>query len=70
MIERKEIQIITTARKLVGLCRELDPTRPVTSALCAWDSDWEIYDPLAEAFDIVGYNYMMYKHEGASVKVA
>lgn len=69
VIERKEIQIITTARKLVGLCRELDPTRPVTSALCAWDSDWEIYDPLAEAFDIVGYNYMMYKHEGDHIRV-
>ena len=64
-----QIQIITTARKLVGLCRELDPTRPVTSALCAWDSDWEIYDPLAEAFDIVGYNYMMYKHEGDHIRV-
>jgi beta-galactosidase len=43
VIERKEIQVVTTARKLAGLCRQLDPTRPVTSALCAWDSDWEIY---------------------------
>lgn len=63
VIERKEIQVVTTARKLSGLCRELDPTRPVTSALCAWDSDWEIYDPLAEAFEIVGYNYMIHKHQ-------
>lgn len=62
VIERKEIQVVTTARKLARLCRELDPTRPVTSALCAWDSDWEIYDPLAEAFEVVGYNYMMHKH--------
>lgn len=64
VIERKEIQVLTTARKLAGLCRSLDPTRPVTSALCSWDSDWEIYDPLAEEFEIVGYNYMMFKHEG------
>lgn len=64
VIERKEIQVITTARKLAGLCRELDPTRPVTSALCSWDSDWEIYDPLAEEFEIAGYNYMIHKHEG------
>lgn len=64
VMERKEIQVVTTARKLSGLCRQLDPTRPVTSALCSWDSDWEIYDPLAEAFEIVGYNYMMFKHEG------
>lgn len=62
VIERKEIQVVTTARKLAALCRELDPTRPVTSALCAWDSDWEIYDPLAEAFEVVGYNYMIHKH--------
>ena len=62
VIERKEIQVVTTARKLARLCRELDPTRPVTSALCAWDSDWEIYDPLAEAFELVGYNYMIHKH--------
>ena len=33
----------------------------MTSALAAWDSDWEIYDPLAAAHDIVGYNYMMHK---------
>ena len=64
VIERKEIQVVTTARKFARLCRQLDPTRPVTSALCAWDSDWEIYDPLAEAFEIVGYNYMIHKHEG------
>ncbi len=64
VIERKEIQVVTTARKLSNLCRQLDPTRPVTSALCAWDSDWEIYDPLAETFEIVGYNYMIHKHEG------
>ena len=64
VMERKEIQVITTARKLAGLCRQLDPTRPVTSALCSWDSDWEIYDPLAEEFEIAGYNYMIHKHAG------
>ena len=62
VIERKEIQVVTTARKFAKLCRQLDPTRPVTSALCAWDSDWEIYDPLAETFELVGYNYMIHKH--------
>lgn len=63
VIERKKIEAVTTARKLAALCRQLDPTRPVTSALAAWDSDWEIYDPLAEAHDIVGYNYMIHKAE-------
>ncbi len=63
VIERKHIGVITTARKLANACRSLDPTRPVTEALCAWDSDWEIFDPHAEALDIVGYNYMIHKSE-------
>lgn len=62
VIERKEIQVVSTARKLAGECRRLDPTRPVTEALCAWDSDWEIFDPHAEALDVMGYNYMIFKH--------
>lgn len=61
VIERKHIGVITTARNLANECRRLDPTRPVTEALCAWDRDWEIYDPHAEALDIVGYNYMIFK---------
>ena len=63
VIERKQIEVVTTARKLASLCHRLDPSRPVTSALCAWDRDWEIYDPLAEQHDIVGYNYMIHKAE-------
>ena len=69
VIERKKIEIVTTARKLASLCRKLDNTRPVTSALAAWDNDWEIYDPLAEAFDIVGYNYLIHKSEGDHQRV-
>ncbi len=61
VIERKNIGVITTARRFADECRRLDPTRPVTEALCAWDNDWEIYDPHAEALDIVGYNYMIHK---------
>lgn len=64
VIERKKIEVVTTAHKLAGLCRRLDPTRPVTSALAAWDKDWEIYDPLAAEHDITGYNYMIHKSEG------
>lgn len=63
VIERKHIGVVTTARKLAGECRRLDPTRPVTEALCAWDSDWEIFDPHAEVLDVVGYNYMIHKSE-------
>ena len=62
VIERKDIRVITTARQLKHAILECDPTRPVTEALCAWDSDWEIYDPHAEVLDVVGYNYMIFKH--------
>lgn len=61
IIERKIPEAVLTAYALAGYVHKLDPTRPVTSALAAWDSDWEIYDPLAAAHDIVGYNYMMHK---------
>ena len=62
IIERKEIAVITTARKLKAAILECDKTRPVTEALCAWDPDWEIYDPHFEVLDIAGYNYMILKH--------
>lgn len=62
VIERKKIEVVTTARKLASKIREYD-NRPVTSALAAWDSDWDIYDPLAAELDITGYNYMIHKHE-------
>ena len=63
VIERKDIRVITTARQLKNAILQLDPERrPVTEALCAWDRDWEIYDPHAEVLDIAGYNYMLFKH--------
>ena len=62
VIERKDIRVVTTARRLKHAILELDTTRPVTEALCAWDSDWEIYDPHFEVLDIGGYNYMIFKH--------
>ena len=69
VIERKKLEVVTTARNLASRCRELDPTRPVTSALASWDSDWEIYDPLASEHDIVGYNYMIHKSESDHERV-
>lgn len=70
VIERKKIEIVKTAHNLNTLCRQLDEQRrPVTSALCAWDSDWDIYDPLAAEHDIVGYNYMMHKAESDHERV-
>ena len=62
IIERKSPQAVLDARRLAEAVRRIDPSRPVTQALAAWDSDWEIYDPLAAEHDIVGYNYMLHKH--------
>ena len=63
VIERKDIRVITTARQLKQAILQMDNTRPVTEALCSWDRDWEIYDPHAEVLDVVGYNYMIFKHK-------
>ena len=62
VIERKDIRVVYTARQMKAAILEKDATRPVTEALCAWDRDWEIYDPHAEVLDVVGYNYMILKH--------
>ena len=62
VIERKDIRVVYTARQMKKAIHELDTTRPVTEALCAWDRDWGIYDPHAEVLDVVGYNYMLFKH--------
>ena len=61
IIERKQIASVTTAQRLKNAILKHDKTRPVTEALCAWDSDWEIYDPHAAVLDITGFNYMMHK---------
>lgn len=63
ILERKSPEAVEIAGEMATLCRSLDVSRPVTQALAAWDSDWEIYDPLAEQHDIVGYNYMIHKAE-------
>ncbi|MBO4850099.1 MAG: DUF4982 domain-containing protein [Prevotella sp.] len=62
VMERKDIRVVHTARQMKAAILEKDATRPVTEALCSWDSDWEIYDPHAEVLDVAGYNYMIHKH--------
>jgi len=61
IIERKEAQAVQTAKMLAGKVRQLDPTRPVTSAMTTWDKDWEIFDPLMAEHDIAGYNYQLHR---------
>lgn len=65
VIERRTIDVISTARKLKKTILKYDNTRPVTEALCSWDGsgrEWPLFDPHAEMLDIVGYNYMIHKH--------
>ena len=69
VIERKDIRVVHTAKLLKQAVQRIDTSRPVTEALCAWDSDWEIYDPHAAVLDIVGYNYMLHKHKSDHQRV-
>ena len=70
VIERKKIEVVKTAHQMASRIHAIDPqNRPVTSALAAWDSDWDIYDPLAAEHDIVGYNYMIFKAESDHERV-
>lgn len=50
---------VRTARMLADRIRELDPGRPVTSALCeSWEGlDWELTDAVFAELDVCGYNY-------------
>lgn len=68
VIERKELRVVHTAKMFRNEVRRWDSTRPVTEALCTWDNDWEIFDPHAEVLDIVGYNYMIHKHESDHIR--
>ena len=63
VIERNEIKVVSTAKKLKKAVLEADASRPVTEALTFWGNEvWEDFDPHAEVLDIVGYNYNIYKH--------
>ena len=63
VIERKKLEVVTTAKHLADRIKMHDSTRPITSALASWDNDWEIYDPLAAQHNIVGYNYLIHYSE-------
>ena len=69
IIERKTLEAVKSAHKQATLIRKIDPTRPVTSAMAAWDNDWEIFDPLFAMHDIGGYNYLMHHAEADHERV-
>lgn len=61
IIERKKPEAVETAKMLANGVRNIDPTRPVTSAMTTWDSEWEMFDPLFAAHDVGGYNYQLHR---------
>ncbi|RKD90904.1 sugar-binding domain-containing protein [Mangrovibacterium diazotrophicum] len=69
IMERTSPEAVKTAHMLNSHIRELDPTRPVTSAMCSWNQGWEIFDPLMAEHDICGYNYMMHESESDHKRV-
>ena len=69
IIERKEPEAVETAKILSNSIKEIDTTRPVTSAMTTWDKEWEIFDPLMAAHDICGYNYQMHRAESDHQRV-
>jgi beta-galactosidase len=69
IIERKKPEAIHTASMLAGRIRELDPTRPVTSAMTTWDREWEMFDSLFAAHDVGGYNYQLHRAESDHQRV-
>lgn len=61
IIEREKPEAIVTANNLAKHIRQLDPTRPVTSAMTTWGQGWERFDSLFAAHDIAGYNYQLHQ---------
>jgi beta-galactosidase len=69
IIERKKPEAIETAKMLADCIRKIDPTRPVTSAMTTWDTEWEMFDPLFAAHDIGGYNYQIHRAQSDHERV-
>lgn len=69
IIERLSPGAIITARMLSDAIKEIDTTRPVTSAMASWNQGWEVFDPLMAEHDICGYNYMLHEAPTDHVRV-
>jgi beta-galactosidase len=65
--ERAEPEGVAIAERLVGEIKRLDPTRPVTQAVCHfWDypgRKWPETDPAFRHIDVGGYNYQWREYE-------
>ncbi len=59
IIERTSPEAVQTARFLASAIKEVDNTRPVTSAMTTWNQGWSVFDSLMAEHDICGYNYTL-----------
>lgn len=70
IIERTKPEAVETAKMLANAVRNIDATRPVTSAMTTWDQQgWDIFDPLMAAHDVAGYNYQLHRAESDHERV-
>jgi beta-galactosidase len=58
--ERGSPEAVKTATILASAVKQIDSSRPVTSAIVVNDKDWTAFDPLMAEHDIAGYNYHLY----------
>lgn len=63
IIERTKPEAVETAKMLANAVKNLDSSRPVTSAMTTWNQGWDIFDPLMAAHDVSGYNYQLHHAE-------
>jgi beta-galactosidase len=72
--ERAEPQGVEIGKALQAAAHKLDPTRPVTAAICeAWDhmgKKWEDMQPAFTYLDVGGYNYQWKEYEKDHAKYA
>lgn len=59
--ERTDPSALETTKLLAGCIRNMDPTRPITSAMTTWNQGWEVFDPMMAAHDVCGYNYQLHR---------
>jgi beta-galactosidase len=55
--ERGSPEAVKTATMLANAVKQIDASRPVTSAIVVNDKEWTAFDPLMAAHDVAGYNY-------------
>lgn len=59
--ERTDPSALETTKLFAGCIRNMDPTRPITSAMTTWSQGWEVFDPMMTAHDVCGYNYQLHR---------